>query len=351
MTEPLKAISWSEIKTFQRCPKQHEYKYGDRLVPKRKARPLYLGSWVHAALESYYVGGDWRIGHNEYLKDYNKLFEEERVDLETKRGKRGRPLPDIVSQIMKSYIWYYRDEGWTVKAVEQEFEVETPLKIKGRMQPLQGIIDLVIEDPEGRWWIVDHKTAGTIPDASAFHAMDPQLMLYPWAAKQAWGWDIAGVIYNYVKSKPPSIPELTKKTGQLSKRKIVTDYPTLSRFLRSNGYDLEDFADILRPLRRKSPFLRRYRLPREAIVTKNILLDSLSTAKRIRSTSRRYRVITRDCSTQCSYHDLCRADLNGFDTSLMRRQNFTLKEENKLGDKIRAQSAEWEDTEDEDGGD
>lgn len=349
MTEELKSISWSELKTFQRCPKQWEYKYDDRLVPKKKARPLYLGSWVHAALESFYVGGDWRIGHAEYLKDYNALFEEERVGLETKRGKRGRPLPEIVEQIMRSYVWYRRNEGWTVKAVEQPFEVDTPLKINGKVQRFQGIIDLVIEDSEGRWWVVDHKTAGTIPDASAFHAMDPQLMLYPWAAKQAWGWDIAGVIYNYVKSKPPGIPELTKKTGAISKRKIVTDYPTVLKFLRTNGFDPAEFQDQLRPLRKKSPFLRRYRLPRERIVTREILMDSLATAKRIRGTERRYRVITRDCASMCSYHDLCRAELNGFDTSLMRKQSFTPKEERNLGDQLRAQQED--DWETEDGGD
>jgi RecB family exonuclease len=346
VTESLKAISWSELKTFQRCPKQHEYKYVDRLVPKRKARPLYLGSWIHAALESYYVGGDWKIGHKEYVKDYNKLFEEERAGLETKRGKRGRPLPEIVSQIMKSYLWYYREDGWTVKAVEQEFEVDTPLKINGRVQPLQGIIDLVIEDPEGRWWVVDHKTTGTIPDANAFHAMDPQLMLYPWAAKQAWGWDISGVIYNYVKSKPPTIPQITK-AGNISKRKLVTDYPTLRRFLRTNGYDPLDFGDILRPLRKRSPFLRRYRLPREAVVTKGVLLDSLATAKHIREDARRYRVITRDCASQCPYHDLCRNELNGFDTTLMRSNNFTPKEERIFGNNVDTFEEESDEDEDE----
>jgi len=343
----LKAISWSELKTFQRCPKQWEYKYDDRLVPKQKSRPLYLGSWVHAALESHYREGDWRIGHNDYVKDYKKLFEEERVVLESKRGRRGQKLPDIVKQIVKSYLWYYRDDGWEVKAIEQAFEVPTPLKIGGKVQTLQGIIDLVIVDREGRWWIVDHKTAGTIPDAGAYHAMDPQLMLYPWAAREAWGWDIAGVIYNYVKSKPPGVPRINQD-GSLSKRKFVSDYPTVHRFLRSNGYDPNDFRDILKPLQQKSPFLRRYRLPREAHVTKEILRDALSTAKHIRTDKRRYRVITKDCATMCSYHDLCRAELNGFDTSLMRRTKFTLKVERDLRGDIVSETEDWEEDEESD---
>lgn len=344
MTETLKAISWSEIKTFQRCPKQHEYKYGERLVPKTKARPLYLGSWVHSALESHYKQGNWKIGHSLYLQDYNRLFEEERVALETKRGKRGRPLPEIVAQIIRSYLWYYRHENLKVIAVEQAFEVPTPLKINGKVQTLQGIIDLIVEDEEGRLWVIDHKTAGTIPDASSFHAMDPQLMLYPWAARIAWGMDVAGVIYNYVKSKPPTIPQLTAKTQQISRRKIVSDYPTIRRFLLENGFDPADFQDVLKPLKKKSPFLRRYRQPREKHVTREVLLDSLTTAKHIRLDKRRVRVITRDCARMCPYHDICRAELNGFDTTLMKKQNFTLKEERTFGKQL---DLDWEEEEDE----
>lgn len=343
MTEALKAVSWSELKTFQRCPKQWEYKYVDRLVPKKKSKPLFLGSWIHSALESYYTGGDWRIGHKLFLDEYNKLFEEEREALEMQGKRRGKPLPQRVESIMKSYEFYYKDDGWEVVAIEQPFEVDTPLKIDGKTQRFQGIIDLVIRDLEGRLWVVDHKTAGNIPEATAFHAMDPQLMLYPWAAKQAWGWDVAGVYYNYVRSKAPSVPKINRD-GSISKRKFASDYPTLYRFLKSNRLDPARYADVLRPLRRQSPFLRRYRLPREGNVTKEILLDALSTAKRIRTDVRRYRVITRDCSKMCPYHDLCRTELNGFDTRVMREQNFTLKEERIFVDPV---DGEYEEPDDE----
>ena len=331
MTGRLEPVSWSEIKTYQRCPKQWEYKYDQRLVPKGKARPLYLGSWGHAALETHYENGDWKLGFNIYLDDYNKLFEEEREALETKRGRRGRPLPDIITQILKSYFWYHRDDGWKVVAVEQKFEVDTPLKIGGKIVPFDGIIDLIIEDREGRLWVVDHKFVSSIPEANSFHGMDPQLMLYPWAAGKAWKMDITGIIYNYVKSTPPTIPQVTK-AGAISQRKINTDYPTLYRFLKSNGYDPGDFRDILLPLQKRSPFLRRYRLPRTAQVTKEVLLDLLAVAKRRTESTRRTRTITRECARQCSFHNLCRAELNGLDTSIMRKKYFTLKEEKVLGD-------------------
>lgn len=322
--EVKQTVSWSEIKTFQRCPKQHEYKYGERLLPKAKSRPLYLGNWVHRALQSHYVEGDWKIGHAEYVKEWNKLFKEEQEGLR-KRGKGMMPpFPELVERIMRSYVWYYREEQFHVVAVEEEFEVKTPLVIDGVRQYLKGIIDLVVEDETGQKWIWDHKTASNIPDPTSFHAMDPQLMVYPWAARLAWGWDVAGIYYNYVKSKPPTIPQLTK-TGLVSRRKVVTDYPTLRRFIRDNDLDIADFRDQLRPLRTKSPYLRRYKYPREATVTREILSDIFSVTKHIRGDKRRSRTITRDCQRMCSFHDLCRAELNGLDTSLMRKQMFTLR--------------------------
>ena len=320
-------VSHSELKTYSRCPKQHEYKYIDRLVPVRRARPLYLGSWLHAALQTHYQEGDWRIGHEIYKKEWDGLFEEERLALRKKGRALSPPLPEVVDRIIRSYKWYYRSDGWTVKVAEQKFSVPTPLWINGRQVWIDGIVDLVVQDEEGLWWAIDHKSASMIPDATSFHAMDPQLVLYPWALKQQFGWDIAGVIYNYVKSRPPGIPQINKN-GSLSRRKIVTDYPTAFRFLRDNGYDPNDFSELLRPLQRRSPFLRRYRLPRSDFVTREVLSDALAITKRIHEERRRYRFVTRECSTMCSYHDLCRAELNGLDTENMRKTQFTLKEKN-----------------------
>lgn len=343
MDEESATVSWSEIKTFQRCPKQHQYKYLERLVPRAKVRPLYLGNWVHAALQTHYTENDWRAGHNEYVKDWNSLFEEEREALTTRGRVRTPPFPEIVERVMKSYVFYHKADNWKVIGVEKEFEVDTPLIIGGVRQRLKGIIDLIIEDQDtGLSWVIDHKTAGTIPEPTSFHAMDPQLMLYPWAAKQAWNLEVNGIIYNYVKSKPPSIPKLNKD-GSLSRRKVVTDYPTLYRFLKQNGYDPNDFRDILGPLRRRSPFLRRYKYPREAVVTREILLDVLSVTKHIREDKRRSRTITRDCARMCSFHDLCRAELNGLDTTLMRKQNFTIKEVKNIGDRVETELDDWDD--------
>lgn len=330
MTKAEVHFNQSRLKTFDRCPKQYEYKYLQLLEPKKKARPLFLGSWVHSALETHYAKGDWKIGHELYVKQWNKLFKEERTLL----SQKGGPLPSLVERIMRSYLWYHRDEDWEPVYIEEVLEVPTPLILDGRRFIFKGRLDLVVRDGEGKLWLVDHKTASTIPQPTAFHAMDPQLMLYPWAAKIQFNIDIAGVVYNYVRSKPPSLPKINLD-GSISKRKIVTDYPTLLRFLKANGKNPADYRPLLKQLYRKSDFLRRYKMPRENVVTKQILLDTLSKVKRIDETKRFTRTITRDC-VRCPYADICRAELNGFNTDMARKVNFTVSEEDYVGSSSRS---------------
>lgn len=319
------SFNQSRIKTYNRCPKQYDYKYNQLLEPKARVRPLYLGSWIHACLETHYKQGDWKVGHAEYVADWNKLFEEERTALRTRGKTVGPPFPELVQRIMSSYLWYTRNDKFKPYLIEQVLEVPTPLIVNGKRFIFKGRLDIIMEDEEGLYWLWDHKSASTIPQPTAFHAMDPQLMLYPWAAERQYDIKIAGIYYNYVKSKAPTIPKLNKD-GSLSRRKISTDYPTLFRFLKREGYDPNDFADILRPMARKSDFLRRYRMPREPQVTKEIVLDALSVVKRIDDTKRWTRTITRDC-VRCPYVDLCRSELNGFDTELMRKEKFIISEE------------------------
>lgn len=343
VTEETLSVSWSQVKTRQRCEKKWAYKYLERLQAKARKKAPHLGSWIHRALETYYLEGDWKIGHNEYVAEYNKLFDEEKEELSRGRKKKGGwvPLPDQAKRVILSYLWYWRNDGWKVIAAEQEFEIEIGRFKDGERVIIvmaNGIIDLIVEDEEdGTYWVVDHKSTGNIPEAGAFHAMDPQLMLYPVGAQKDPGIGVTatGIIYNYISSTPPTIPQLTAKTGQLSRRKIRTDYPTALRFLKANGFDPADFTDFLAPLRKKSPFLRRYRLPREPHVTKTIIRDFVRTAKDIDESKKRkhhVRNITRECATMCEYHELCRGELNGMDMTHMKKSMFTLRERKDLGD-------------------
>lgn len=322
-------INQSQIKQWRRCQKAWDYRFGQRLVPKRKDRPMYLGSWIHACLETHYRDGDWRFGHNQYLTEYNKLFLEERADLDG--GK--EPLPSQVERIIAGYLHRYQNSGWKVVAVEKTWRVD--VWTKRGIIPLGGRVDRVEQDPEGNNYVVDSKSTSSIPNEGSFHAMDPQLILYPWGIEHdpEWGgMKIAGIVYDYIRSKAPSFPKLNNDKT-ISKAAVATDYLTMRGFLEANGKDLSEYSELLAGLQESDDFLRRYRLHINAAATDRIVFEALRTARNIMVHSDTVRNVSRDCD-RCAYRNLCRADLFGLDTSFMRKSNFTVEviEEEDHGD-------------------
>ena len=318
----LRKISHSEIAAWRDCQQKHDYRYNQRIVPVRRERPLYLGSWVHACLEAHYGQGNWRIGHAKYVKEYSKLLDEEQRHLDRGPSRRKNdddlePLPSQVERIMRSYLWYYRRDTARTVGVEVRFELDMGDYI------LVGVIDQVYVDDDGLYWIRDHKVWTEIPDEQAFHTMDPQLTIYLHGARAALGIEAAGIEYNYLRSQAPTLPKLNKD-GSISKNEIVTDYPTVYRFLRDNGCSPADYRGLLAPLAASSPLLRRYRLPRSEVVTERILRDVSRSAHDIMASTEPVRNITRSCS-YCSYAQLCRGELYGIDTAWMRSLNFEVE--------------------------
>jgi RecB family exonuclease len=325
MTTDLPTISHSQLRSYRHCQQQWDYRYRQLLIPKREGRPLRFGNWVHTALQSHYRGENWRTGHEEYLAEYNALFDEERLELDrgSSRSKGPwEPLPNQVERVVRSYLWYYRNDGWKAIAVEVPFAMEVTLP-DGRHVIIKGRIDLVVQDRNGRYWVVDHKTTTDIPPETAFHSMDPQLIIYPLAVEREMGLVVEGVIYNYIESKAPSLPKLNKD-GTISKQEVKTDYPTLYRFLKANDRDVMEYSEVLLSLQEQSPFLRRYRLPRTATVTERILAEAKYTTSEILDHTFVTRNVTRQCQ-QCAYENICRGDLFGLDTSFMREQFFVVE--------------------------
>jgi hypothetical protein len=92
-------VSHSRIKTWNRCHKQYEYKYVQKLRPKAKNRNLEMGSWIHDLLMHYRDGEDWRGRHDQLSNEFYSYFEEERELL--------GDLPTDCLRIMRSYIRQY----------------------------------------------------------------------------------------------------------------------------------------------------------------------------------------------------------------------------------------------------
>jgi hypothetical protein len=315
----------SMMKTMRMCPKQFEYKYIQRLKPQILGRPLRFGTWMHELYEAFHKGEDWRAIHEINCKKFAKYFDEEKDMLGN--------LPRDCMRTMLSYIWHYKDDEWTVHEAEFVLEAELPDGTLYRAK-----VDLLVENQFGLW-IVDHKNHKRLPDLS-FRMLDAQSALYVWAALKN-KIPVQGHIWNYVRSTPPSEPQMLASGKALSRsKKIVTDYPHLARAIKTYDLDPAAYADKLAHLKSQryrpgelqtSPFFRRDVLEKSNALLKRVATEGFMTAKRASA----YhwdkphgveRNVGTHCTFMCSYTDLCTTELFGGDTRYLLGHNY------KVGD-------------------
>lgn len=311
----------SMIKTFRRCPRQAKYKYVERLKPKVLGKPLRRGTWIHSLLEAKYKGEDWEEDHERQTKKFHLLFDEEKEAM--------GDLPNEMYRLMKSYLWHYKIDDWKVHEVEFTLEAELP---DGSLY--RGKIDLLIEDQYGLW-IVDHKSHARLPDLS-FRLLDAQSALYVWAAHKN-KIPVQGHIWNYIKTKPPTVPQQLKRGG-LSKRTIDTDFPTFLAALRQYGEDPQNHKRMLRYLKSQryehgaiqtSPFFQRSILEKTKPMLLQVAQEAYTTHKRMHSypfhdDRQIERVPDRSCTFSCSYTDLCTVELFGGNGDQIRRTRYNV---------------------------
>jgi hypothetical protein len=306
----------SMIKTFRRCAKQAEYKYVHRLKPKRLGSPLKRGVWVHALLEAYHSGEDWKEVHAKYSAQFAKLFDEE-------KDYYG-DLPRIIKHMMTSYIWHYQKDPWTW--IDSEFQLEAELP-DGTIY--RGKVDSMIENQFGLW-LVDHKTHARLPGLS-YKLLDAQSALYLWAARQN-GIPVKGFIWNYIKWKEPTVPALVDRNRRLTKSNVDSDYPTYVRAIKQYQRDHPDTFVLTDENRAKarylrsqqfewgkpqtSEFFRRDVLEKDDDFIARVLEGSITTSNRLHTypfenPNAVERMVERSCEFACSYTDLCQAELMG----------------------------------------
>lgn len=309
----------SMLKTMRMCPRQAYYKYILRLKPQLLGRPLRFGTWMHSLLEAHYKGEDWKEKHKELTREFSKLFDEEK--------ERVGNLPQDCARTMISYLWHYKNDPWVVHDVEFTLEVELP---DGSIYRCK--LDMLVENQYGLW-IVDHKNHKKLPELD-FRMLDAQSALYIWAALKN-KIPVQGHIWNYLRSRPPSIPELTQ-TGRLSRRKIDTDYPTFVKALKRYGLDLSDHREQLEQLKAQqympgemqtSSHFRRDVLEKSPKMLRQVASEAYQTHLRMHNYHwDRVELIERNpgnsCKFMCSYLDVCTAELFSGNAEFIIRQKY-----------------------------
>lgn len=313
-------INQSRVYAWRNCRQAFHYKYVEEIVPKRMARPLAFGTLVHQMLEAGINTGNADKAFD-VLKEINP--ENKRIFKEEKEYY-GEILEDIYL-IMDEYYAYWPESELTFLPIgpnkarsEIKFEFETKRFIA------EGTMDAIARTPNRMVWLVEHKTHGDLPSED-HRWRNLQSAVYLTAIKELKLATPSGVLWNYISSKSPTLPEYLEKSGRLSKREIVTLPNVVMAQLQAyslsqadpNHRELLDAAIACR-----QRYFQRIYTPLSPRVTSQLWQGFVDTAHEIiDNAGRRDKNISRACEW-CSYEPLCRAELTGGDLASVKRNEF-----------------------------
>ena len=310
-------VSYSKIRKWRQCHKLHDYSANQKLRRRRKGRPLLAGSIGHEMLDADAQDKDAYEVLEKYAKEYEELFSEE-------QEMYGDLIGDM-KRIYKAYHRRYEDDG----LYYIESEVTLIVQLDDDTEFI-CIIDKIVEDEDERLWLMDHKFNKNIPTPDA-RASDLQLL------GNAWAWDqanpdrpLTGIIWDYCRSKPPTIPEQLKAGGLTRRKNLRSDVYTYRERLKELGLNEADYSEVLEALvKNDALYFARTVLPVGDALQESILGDYRSTATEIRvlGETLKDRNLTRDCK-QCDYYNLCQAELRGLDADYIRKTEYYTRKDN-----------------------
>lgn len=309
-------VHQSSIKCYRTCRQMYHYRYHESLQRKRRPNPLVRGTIVHRMVELAQHSQDPFIALKEAEKKYGRLFAEEKEEY-------GDLIGDIRRLMSGYFTWYEHDPLKPIK-VKGKLAVELPFLVP--LAPgivLGGKIDRVAASRDKRRWLEDTKSHKTLPEGDMNYS-DIQTALYQWALEKAHGIAIDGIAWNYIRYKPPAIPEKLA-SGELTRRNIDTTWSVYLAEIKHQKLDPSDYEDMRDKLKGKEGtfFVRSY-LPTNPKIIANIVEEATITAVEMKQGLSPVRTIGRHCDW-CEYRGLCQAELRGLDAAAVRRLDYETK--------------------------
>lgn len=196
-------ISQSLINAWCQNPINVYYRYIIGLSPKEVPEHIIRGLWVHECLEEYYKGGSWHKVHHKWHRQVRKFT-----------------LADEIFRTIRGYIYYYGEEDFEVLATEIPLEAELPCGYK-----FVGKLDALVKTPDGKRFIVDHKTTKRIKPLEK-QMVQIQAPMYMWLCAKN-DLEVDGFMWNYLLTPGPKQPKFLAGGSRLAAKQPNTDYPTI----------------------------------------------------------------------------------------------------------------------------
>lgn len=322
--DPLE-VSQSTIRNWRRCHALYDYRYVQLLRHKRPILQLIRGTMIGMIFDVMVLARvepkkkhDWRKVLVPFEKQYGKLFRDEQ--------EYYGPIIQEVTRIAVKYEQIYATDGLKYDTVKGVDPFELPIRVD--LAPgivFAGHIDKMPTDKQGRVWDMDHKSHKSIPDTED-RFRDLQQVFYQWAMPLSGYPKPTGVIWDYVRTKPPTIPE-ELKAGGLSQRKDMDTtwevYLGEIQRLKLDPKEYKKMEQILKP-RGNMDFYQRVQLPTPSpILIKNVVEEAKITAIEIKRLGGvdKVRSIDMTCK-RCEFYSLCQAEFRGLDASFIRKSEY-----------------------------
>ena len=318
-------VSHSKITLWRKCQKAYEYRYEQGLKRRLKSAPLVRGTIVGEMLAERARGKDMYKILAKYEAEFNKLFVEER--------EMYGNLIDDVRRIMEGYERKYDSED----LIYLDSEVEVKVSLGNEIEFI-GKIDQLVRDKTGGIWVMERKNPKVIPTEEDRFS-DIQTVVYVWARDlgvKKKSEKTRGVMWDYIRAKPPTIPERLK-SGELTQRKdLDSDHFTYMEAIKEYGLKPADYKEALDRLQhRGNAFFERVVLPvKEDSLVKSVVTDLMVSANEILSAKGLEnpcypRNMTWMCPKQCEYFRLCNTELRGLDSEFIRKADYEVRLEDK----------------------
>jgi len=204
-------MSVSAIATYMQCPRKYELSYLCKVPPTHRPGPLSFGSAVHEALAVYYDA--LRMAKPEPSKQ--ALAE---AFVKAWRAQLTSPIPTLLDaeqteqQVEESGVALVEAFHDLAPRPHRVIEVEMPFSIElahpdtGEVlqERLIGVFDAVVQDQDGRFRVLEHKTASRrwTEDRLSF---DSQLTGYSIAAAATGLGDAGITVQLLLKLKKPAL--------------------------------------------------------------------------------------------------------------------------------------------------
>lgn len=343
-------ISNSDVRSFKRCRRKWDYLSPLRrnLKTKKVVARLSFGRGIHVALSDYYA----LLNENKHilqvlLNSFEKWYKKEILRLEElgvleEQEEELLELYELGKSMLTSYQpWAaIEDSKSFTKVLYNEKRIEIPLldyNGKRTCGRYSFKADLIVEDSDGFYWLVDHKTIATanIPSLE----LDEQAVSYLYGTQRKFGIKLEGFIFNFLLKKIPAVPQVLKN-GELSKKKLTTTYEvfrdTIEKHYETEGKtEIErdeifaPFVEILDELQgQANPFFTRikvYKSQAEIQEIGNRLYDEYLEMRNPKI--KIYPNPTRDCIWDCPLRTLCIVENDAGDLKSLIEDTFETKEE------------------------